>query len=223
MSRNKPRIVFCNVGQGDGIYIRTPSGSDMIIDTGPNQRMADCLARHMPFFDTDIEVGIITHHDHDHDGGLPVVQQRYHLKKILDNTSLTTGDRMVTKDLTVTVLYPDRLVKTNTSNNNGVILLLQSKQTNALFLADVDVSFSEPALTAHGPLPTIHILKVSHHGSQYGTSTSLLQYLMPTRAVISAGSTNRYGHPHPDILKKLTQLGITVIEISKTGDYEYIL
>jgi len=223
VNRNKPRVVFCNVGQGDGIYIRTPNGSDIIIDAGPNQRIVDCMARHMPFFDTDIEMVIITHHDHDHDGGLPFIQARYRVKKLLDNTSLKTGDRITAEDLTLTVLYPDHIVKTNTSNNNGVILLLQSKHTNVLFLADVDVSFSEPAIKTYGIYPTIHILKVSHHGSRYGTSTSLLQYLRPTRAIISAGKNNQYGHPHPETLQKLSNLGITVIEINKTGDYEYML
>lgn len=223
VNRHKPRIVFCDVGQGDGIYIRTKNGSDVIIDAGPNQSMAHCLNRHMPFFDTDIEVSIITHHDHDHDGGLRFIQERYRIIQKLDNTSLSGGDRITAEDLTLTVLYPNKIESESSSNNNSLILLLQSKHTNALFLADVDAAFSELALAAYGIYPTLHILKVSHHGSRYGTSTSLLQHTMPTQAVISAGKNNRYGHPHSETLKKLTNLGVTIIEISKTGDYQYML
>jgi len=73
----KLHAVFCNVGQGDAIYLRLPDGRDMLIDGGPNEKVIDCLSRHMPFWDRAIDLVFLTHPEHDHLGGLMTVVDRY--------------------------------------------------------------------------------------------------------------------------------------------------
>jgi beta-lactamase superfamily II metal-dependent hydrolase len=47
----KTRVIFCNVGQGDGILIEQ-NNFQMLIDTGPdNKKILSCLEKHMPFWD----------------------------------------------------------------------------------------------------------------------------------------------------------------------------
>ena len=76
----KLHIFFCDVGQGDGIYIRYPNGLDMLIDGGsPNQQILQCLTKAMPFYDRHIDVVLLTHPQEDHMGGLVDVLQRYSL------------------------------------------------------------------------------------------------------------------------------------------------
>ena len=75
----KLHVVFCNVGQGDGIFIRTPKGLDIIIDGGPDDSILSCLSNHMPFWDRDIELMILTHPHADHLNGLLSVVKRYTL------------------------------------------------------------------------------------------------------------------------------------------------
>lgn len=53
----------------------------------------------------------------------------------------------------------------------------------------------------------IRILKVAHHGSGYSSSEAFLGWMHPDYAVISCGEKNRYGHPHPDALKRLSDCG----------------
>lgn len=55
------KIVFCDVGQGDEIYIRVKNKIDIVIDAGPDKRMLDCLGKFMPFYDKKIEIAIISH------------------------------------------------------------------------------------------------------------------------------------------------------------------
>jgi competence protein ComEC len=52
------------------------------------------------------------------------------------------------------------------------------------------------------------VLKVSHHGSNTGTSDAFLAEFQPMHAVLSYGVDNPYGHPHSDILKRLFLSGI---------------
>ncbi len=77
--QGKLQIYFCDVGQGDGIYIRLPDGSDMLVDGGPNKKILDCLGENMPFYDRKIDLVLLTHPQADHLNGLVDVIQRYNV------------------------------------------------------------------------------------------------------------------------------------------------
>src|SRR3989344_3610122 len=77
------RLHFFDVGQGDGIYLRTPQGNDVLIDGGPNEAVLSKLGDTMPFTDHTIELAILTHPHADHVAGLVAVLQRYEVEKIL--------------------------------------------------------------------------------------------------------------------------------------------
>jgi competence protein ComEC len=79
----KLHIIFCNVGQGDATYIRTPSNLDMLIDGGPNDQVLSCLGKHMPFYDRTIDVVVLSHPQKDHLQGLLSVLKRYHVKNFI--------------------------------------------------------------------------------------------------------------------------------------------
>lgn len=85
-------IVFCNVGQGDAAYIRFPDGRDMLVDGGPNNKVIDCLGRHMPFWDRQIDIVLGTHPQKDHIGGLPEVLRRYRVGYVVRSDVDTTSD-----------------------------------------------------------------------------------------------------------------------------------
>jgi len=73
----KLHLVFCDVGQGDGAYIRFPDGRDMVVDGGPNDKIIECLSKHMPFWDRKIDMVLMTHPQKDHMQGLISVFERY--------------------------------------------------------------------------------------------------------------------------------------------------
>lgn len=55
------------------------------------------------------------------------------------------------------------------------------------------------------------LLKVAHHGSRSSTGRRWLAAVRPDVAVISVGEGNRYGHPHPSVLARLREVGVTSI------------
>jgi beta-lactamase superfamily II metal-dependent hydrolase len=75
-------IIFCDVGQGDGAYIKLPDGQDMLIDGGPGGKILNCLGEHMPFWDRTISVMFLTHPQKDHFGGLTEVLKRFKVQNI---------------------------------------------------------------------------------------------------------------------------------------------
>lgn len=79
----KLHLVFCDVGQGDGIYLKSPNGQEVLIDGGPDDKILDCLSSHRPFFDRKIEVLILTHPEADHLTGLIAVLQRYKVDSLI--------------------------------------------------------------------------------------------------------------------------------------------
>lgn len=75
----KLHLVFCNVGQGDGIVIRTPKGKMIVVDGGPDDKILSCLSSHMPFWEKVIHLVILTHPHADHLNGLISVIKRYNV------------------------------------------------------------------------------------------------------------------------------------------------
>lgn len=89
-------ITFCDVGEGDALLIQHNS-FQILIDTGRNESVINCLTHYLPFYDRAIEVVIATHSDSDHIGGLQAVLKNYSVEYFYHNFSLdesTTGQEI---------------------------------------------------------------------------------------------------------------------------------
>ena len=64
---------------------------------------------------------------------------------------------------------------------------------------------------------TWEILKVAHHGSKNSSSEEFLRQVKPVYAFISAGQKNRYGHPHQETIKRLTDAGSKIYSTQENG------
>jgi len=82
---NRLHLVFCDVGQGDAILI-TYRSNQILIDGGPNNRVLNCLANNLPFWDRTIEMVVLTHPQADHLTGLIDVIERYSVKQFIVNS-----------------------------------------------------------------------------------------------------------------------------------------
>lgn len=85
-------VVFCDVGQGDAAYIRSPDGQDILIDGGPNEKVLDCLGKNMPFYDRTIDVVLLSHPQKDHFQGIQSVMERYHVKYFISSPVAGEGE-----------------------------------------------------------------------------------------------------------------------------------
>lgn len=78
-------LVACDVGQGDAI-LAVYKNYQILTDGGtPDKKVIDCIGRHVPFWDREIEVVVNTHPQLDHFGGLTEVFKRYKVDLFLAN------------------------------------------------------------------------------------------------------------------------------------------
>lgn len=235
---SKVKVVFCDVGQGDGALVI--SGSfQMLIDTGgDNQRMLGCLSRHLPFWDKNIETVVLSHWDIDHSGGLPDISRYYKIEKLYSNRLSPAGNEQKFYPTVVgendIIRYGgidfeilSRDVVDGDSNENSLIGVLSYKdlpagrQVKILMMGDAPAEV-EQSLVWQGKLKSlsneVDILKISHHGSDMATSSELLDEVNPKIAVISVGKDNKFGHPAKTVIKRLEERGIKIKRTDNMGD-----
>lgn len=239
-------ITFLDVGQGDAILVRS-GNNDLLIDGGPSgTRTLEGLGRAIPFWDRTIETVIVTHPDQDHIGGLPDVAAAYEIKTVIStnqesesqiykawmdaldaegavrvDAALATGI-VLGKNVRAEVIYPDdqTFSGSGSSNDSSVVLKIIYGRNQFLLTGDVSGS-AEKKLIGRVADSENTILKVAHHGSKSSTGEDFLKSVPLRQAIISAGLKNRYGHPHPDVLERLRERGITVWRTDEHGSVTY--
>jgi competence protein ComEC len=230
-------IHFIDVGQGDAILI-DQGETEVLIDAGASTPgVSDYLAKYV---DGPLEVMVATHVHADHIGGLTEVLNKYEVKDIWDSGDTTTtvtyknfmaavkvegagihealrGQTITTGVLTFQILNPgqSRLPK---ANNTSVVLWLKYGDTNFLFEGDAETEaeaemLSSPLMT----VPDCDILKVGHHGSRTASSVAYLAAAKPEVAIYMAGTGNTYGHPHPETITALKNIGADIYGTDISG------
>ena len=237
-------VVFCDVGEGDGIFIRTPGGHKLIIDGGPSpSRFLRCIGQRMPFWDNSIDLVILTHPDKDHLDGLVAVLERYKVEAVLEpgiesrllsykrwrelieGNGITRyegqrGMRMLLSDgVALCVLNPVDKESCESDNNCSVVIRLVMGKASFLFTGDAEREAEERMLASGWELSST-VLKVAHHGSKGSTTPGFLKAVRPQVAVISVGADNRFGHPAREVLKHLE--GIRVLRTDRDGTVEIV-
>ena len=235
---------FLDVGQGDAAVLRTPAGRWILIDAGPSDAKGDAGQRVVaPFLArahaARLSLAVISHAHADHIGGLRSVIERIPTDEVLEPAELV-ADPVYTRSLDAmaaeetswraardgmyfemdgvkfTVLHPDttwaewRL----DLNEDSVVLLVEYGNFRALFPGDAGV-VAETRLA--GRIGTVDVLKVGHHGSRSATGGAWLSELHPSLAVISAGRHNGYGHPHTEVIQRLTHAGARIWRTDQDG------
>lgn len=228
------KIYFFDIGQGDSIFIETPNGNQVLIDGGPDNSVLQKLGEVMPFYDHDIDLVILTHSDADHVAGLIEVLKRYGVKNmiysdIVRDTALYDAwresvafeeasivDPVAGKviDLgsgaTITILHPSGSLVGQAMkkvNNNSVVAMLDYGETEVLLTGDIEKQ-AERSILLSGISVDADILKIAHHGSKTSSIPEFLTAVSPEVAIIQVGAKNRYGHPTPEVLKRLDDFGI---------------
>jgi competence protein ComEC len=159
-------VAFLNVGQGDAIYIESPTGYQMLVDGGPPNTIMRELKKVMKWYDRSIDAILVTNPDQDHIGGFINVLDTYTVDAIYEpGTEKTTEAFLVLENAIVQeraqngeraknsivrdgmmldlgggtvleILYPDRDVSKETANEGSVVARLVYASTTIMLTGD---------------------------------------------------------------------------------------
>ena len=104
-------------------------------------------------------------------------------------------------------------------NNNAVVLRLDYGQTSFILTGDAESEAEADMIAAGLPLRA-DVLKVGHHGSNGASSPAFIAAVAPRLAVIPVGADNKFGHPHPAVLERLS--GVEVLRTDQNGRIEVV-
>ncbi|MGM9540671.1 ComEC/Rec2 family competence protein, partial [Anaerovibrio sp.] len=102
-----------------------------------------------------------------------------------------------------------------TGNEYSNLIRVSYGDASFLFTGDL-VAAQEAELLRRGTPLQSTVLKVGHHGSRTSSSEKFLQAVKPRWAVISCGYGNSFGHPHREIVQRLSD--VTGAEILRTDE-----
>lgn len=225
-------VSFIDVGQGDAIFIQTPSGQQILIDGGPDpEKTCLALGEKLPFWDKSLDLVVLTHPEDDHLVGLIEVLQHYNVEQILEpgfvhdtlayeewlrlidekdieQTIARAGQQIDLGDgIKIEVIHPQAEFIEGTAsdtNNNSIVLRVVWDEVSFLLTGDI-YEGAEWEILHRGYELDSTVLKVAHHGSVTSTSSHFLAAVDPEVAVISAGKENPFGHPQQEILDQLEE------------------
>lgn len=239
------QVLMLDVGQGDGILVRTGKGG-LLVDGGSVSRKGVGRSVILPVLKhegiTRLEGIFITHTDQDHyNGALEVLEESG--KGWLDTEWLFMPVWMektqVGQELEKAAEKNQvrcRYIKTGDRIGDGEVaitmlhpgyedfsqkpndgsLVFTCEGWNHRILFTGDLtSDQEEALLPE--LPTCDILKTGHHGSDGSSGESFLEAVNPSVSLISCGKDNRYGHPGRHTLERLKNAGSSVCRTDLSG------
>lgn len=236
-------LAMCDVGQGDGIVIRTTPGHALVVDTGPDPDAMDrCL--------DDLQIGVIdalvvTHLHDDHYGGISGAIRGRQVAALyyssgedglppevtaaaaaagVEAEQVSSTTAVEVPPIEVDLLWPLPEAQPAEENNASAVLEVvvptQDRPITLLLTGDLEEDAAAVLLSSIPALRDgrVDILKIAHHGARNGGS-ELIHAVNPGLALISVGEDNEYGHPHPSILDTLDSSGIPTARTDELGSF----
>lgn len=239
------RVSFLDVGQGDAIFIQSPSGVQVLIDGGATKQVLEKLHDVMPMFDQSIDMIIATHPDLDHIGGLTDVIDRFSIKIFIDPSAKNEGNvqdildtKIIEKNITkiiarrgqvydlgqgavLTILFPYDDVSTIDTNDASIVARLTYGAHSFLLTGDAPVSTEYVLSAVDGKNIQSDVLKLGHHGSNTSTSDTFLEVVKPKWSVVSTSKDNTYGHPHQEVVERVLKYKSEILNTAVQGTIRF--
>jgi competence protein ComEC len=235
-------FAMLDVGQGDALFIESPTGTQVLIDAGPARRLMGPLSQIMSPFDRSIDAIVITNPDADHISGFADVLKKYEVGILLEpgtfNESKTfqnikdeierknIPDVLAKKgmkldlggDVFIDILFPDRDVSTWNPNDGSIVARLSYGDTSVMLTGDATIKTEKIILEdlKRENLKSM-VLKVGHHGSRTSSSDAFVKAVAPRYALISDAKDNKYGHPHQEVVDLFSEIGAKIMRTDLLG------
>jgi competence protein ComEC len=188
-----------------------------------------------------IDTLVVTHGDPDHLGGASAIIEAFAPKEVWEGVPVRphrplqevlrkartagaqverrrAGEAWHAGSARVRVLHPPLpdWERQRVRNDDSIVLEIVYGDVAVLLLGDVGADVERTILSRLTPA-SHRILKVGHHGSRTSTSPELLNHWRPHVALISCGRGNSFGHPAPEVIRRLDSIGARIYRTDLDG------
>ena len=237
-------VSFLDVGQGDAVFIESPTGRQVLIDGGRGSAVLRKLSTVMPWYDRTLDLVVGTHADMDHIGGLIELLPRYRVAEAL--VPSTEGDssawrtylgELLNEEKTgaqvlvaergemfdlgggvyLEVLFPDRSLLNIETNTGCIVTRLVYGATSFMLPCDSPQVIEKYLVLLDGNKLKSDVLKAGHHGSKTSSSPIFVGIVNPAWVVYSRGCDNTYGHPSAETVATFARFKIPTLDTCTEG------
>lgn len=227
------KVCMLDVGQGDGIYIRTPEQIHILMDGGSStkrktgQHIFENAVKY--YGAAQLDYVFVSHSDIDHYSGIMEILQekeipvRHLILPAITNPDETyrkleqqaeaggtkiiymqEGDCIEFGEVAFLCLNPEYMSYED-KNTGSLVFLMSYRKFDMLFTGDMDEEAEQRLLIKNVLNDTdVEVLKVAHHGSATASSAKFLSALNPDVSLVSVAENNRYGHPAKEVMERLS-------------------
>jgi len=232
-------VHFIDVGQADATLFEYTSNEEdynVLFDTGNwNRNDVKAYLNSQGIDSLDVIIG--SHPHADHIGQMELLLEDIDIDEVWMSGDTTTsqtfarvlnaiessdveydepraGDVFDMGPLTIEFFNPDRL--SDDLHEGSLSAKFSYGEVSFLLTGDAETQ-TEQAMIDRGYDLQADVLQLGHHGSDTSTTSAFLAEVSPTKAVISAGENNSYGHPHESVIERVLEADVTLYNTIQHG------
>jgi competence protein ComEC len=224
------RLVLLDVGQGLAAVAETRNHT-LVFDTGARfgtrfdmgGAVIEPYLRHQGV--KRIDALIVSHGDNDHIGGARSLIKRFPIDRSYSSVPAALPELPVLAcraglswewdgvrlDMLAPIEHSER------GNDNSCVLKITGSGGSALLTGDIERRGEALLVRDYRERLASDILVVPHHGSRTSSTRAFLEAVKPRYALIPDGYLNRFGFPHPEVLRRYRDIGAAVFDTAGSG------
>jgi competence protein ComEC len=236
-NNNNLKMHFIDVGQGDAIFIQSPEGKNILIDSGPYKTKQKVISFLKDKGVKTLDLVIVTHPHGDHIGSMPDILQnfkvdRFYMSDLNETSAEVIQLQKAIFDHGIFVLKPhlDESIELEKNlvfkfiaptpgiyesiNEYSNVIQVTYKKNRFLLMGDAGEQ-SEAEMMHRGIDLKADVIKISHHGGPTGNTLPFLRAVNPQIAVISTAGPKNY--PSEEVNNRLRYLKVPVYRTDLHG------
>ncbi|MFV8817366.1 DNA internalization-related competence protein ComEC/Rec2 [Haliea sp. E17] len=227
----RPTLHLLDVGQGTAVVF-TAGGRALLYDTGGGNPAGASLAQSvvlpwMRYHGIDrLADFIVSHGDYDHSGGAADVIDALPVERLWTGGGVSLSRPALPCRAGLAWQWPGgtrfRLLSPldgapGDDNDRSCVLQIDTGGVRILLPGDIGQAQERRLIQRWGGALESDVLLAGHHGSASSTSQSWLNFVDPQVVLIGAGYASRFGHPHPAVVARLEQQGVSLRQSALDG------
>jgi competence protein ComEC len=246
LAAERLRVTFLDVAQGDATLVQFPGGRALLVDAGGASGSFDVGSRVVApalwaLGVERLDFLLLTHGDLDHVGGAAALIRDFRPREVWDGVRVPrnvlmeriaeaagrnsatyrqrlAGDFMRIGGASVHIVNPPPpdWERQAVRNDDSVVLEIRFGEISVVLPGDIGRDVELVIADRFEPA-RIRVLKAPHHGSRSSSSKDFLESVRPAAVVFSAGRSNLFGHPAPDVVARYRQASAAVFRTDQDG------